>query len=693
MNTRQAASVLLRSSALALAASALAPHVAAQEVQDQEDIEQAEAPDEGEGTELSEDGVEIGTVDIGESVRAVQTATATPVTVINREEILDRQANTVAELIDSVPSVSLVNGSTPIGSAISIRGFGFNPPFGTDSKVSVQIDGAVADAEEIYRVGNQIFTEPDLYRTVEVIRGTVGSFEYGSGIIGGVIRLETVDAFDLTGGEAGIAFNQTLGWFSNGDGFQSSSTLAVAPNDRVELLGNFTWRQQNNQTDGNGDEIGNGEFELPSFLLKAGVYLDPDREHYLRASYQQTTTADRDVPLDTFITSTDFFGNVDRDTLSQVAILRYNYNPVDTDAVDLTAQFSYTNQKIDQTFIPGSTNPPGFDRFVSGLGNADLQFEIYQAVLKNAAFFETGGIRHSLRTGVDFRSRVRADASSAPGGVDNRLAFFAVDEITLTRGLTVTPAIRYETQDVDARPALNDGTAFSSGRDALMGGVSARYEFPIGLAFFASWAQSDNFPIIDDLENEVLREQIEVSETHEFGAAFNRVGLFSDNDQIAIKVNYYNTEIDDLSSTFGVAAVQTEGFEAEASYATQGGFYLDFNASIISGEETRTDGTVGDWRNLPQNTYQGAIGKRFGSLLDLRWESILAEDRVQDGTVDGEGFDLHNLRAIITPSGGILEGLALRLSVENIFDTFYQPARSLRPSPGRNFKVTVTKRF
>ena len=669
-------------STLALAALALPASVAAQETDDDE-----------EAVEETEDGQEIGTVDIGESVRSIQTSTATPSTVINREEILDRQANTIAELVDSVPSVSLVNGSTPIGSSISIRGFGFNQVFGTDSKVSIQIDGAAADAEEIYRLGNQIFTEPDLYKSVEVIRGTVGSFEYGSGIIGGVIRLETVDAFDLTGGEAGIAVNQSFGYFTNGDGFQSSSTVAFAPSDRVELLGNFTWRQQDNQEDGDGNEIGNGEFELPSFLIKAGVYLDPDKEHYLRASYQQTTTADRDVPLDTFITTTDFFGNVDRDTKSEVAILRYNYNPVDNDAIDYLAQFSYTNQDIDQTFIPGSTNPPGFDQFVSGLGNADLQFEIYQGLLKNSAFFNTGTVEHNLRAGFEFRSRVRADANSAPGGKDDRLAFFIVDDIQIARGLTITPALRYEAQDVEADPSLDDGTDFSASRDALMGGVSARYEFPSGLAFFASWAQSRNLPIIDDLENEILREQTEVGETYEFGGSFDRVGVFGSSDALSIKVNYYNTQIDDLSSTAGVSAVDTEGFEGEASYATRSGFYFDVNASIISGDELRTDGTVGDWRNLPQNTYQASFGKRFGDLLNLRWETVLTEDRVQDGVDEDNGFDLHNIRANLTPSGGFLDGFSLRLSVENVFDTLYQPARSLRTSPGRNFKFTLAKRF
>lgn len=690
MRYRTLAGTCLRGTAIGFAAIAFSVAAVAQDAEDQK-VRKEDGRQEPAETL---DGQEVGTVDIGESVRSVQTGTATPVTVIGRNEILDRQANTVAELIDSIPSVSLVNGSTPVGSAISIRGFGFNPPFGTDNKVSVQIDGAAVDAEEIYRLGNQVFTEPDLFKTVEVIRGTVGSFEYGSGIIGGVVRLETIDAFDLTGGEAGIAASQTLGWFSNGNGLQSSSTIALAPSDRVEFLGNFTWRQQNNQTDGNGNEIGNGEFELPSFLLKAGVFLDPDKEHYLRASYQQTSTADRDVPLDTFITATDIFGNVDRDTLSQVAILRYNYNPLDNEAIDITAQFSYTNQTIDQTFIRGSsTSGPAFDSVVQGLGDADLQFEIYQATLKNAARFGTWGIRHTLRTGFEFRSRVRADANSAPGGVDNRMAFFAVDEILLARGLTVTPAIRYETQDVDARPSLDNGTAFSSGRSALMGGVSARYEFPVGLAFFGSWAQSDNFPILDDLENLVLRNRFEVSETHEFGGSFDRVGLFSANDRLAIKANYFNTEIDNLASTAGVAAVETEGFEVEASYATQNGFYIDFNASIISGEETRTNGTVFDWRNLPQNTYVGSVGKRFDDLLDLRWESILTEDRVQNGTVDGEGYDIHNLRAILTPRGAFLEGFAIRASVENLFDSFYQPARALRPAPGRNFKVTLAKQF
>lgn len=52
--------------------------------------------------------------------------TALARTVVGEEEIKDRQASTVAQLIDSVPGVTLVNGTTPQGSGINIRGFGAN---------------------------------------------------------------------------------------------------------------------------------------------------------------------------------------------------------------------------------------------------------------------------------------------------------------------------------------------------------------------------------------------------------------------------------------------------------------------------------------------------------------------------------------------------------------------------------------
>ena len=122
----------------------------------------------------------LGTLILTGGKRDLSFGTALSRTVVDEEEIKDRQASTVAQLIDSVPGVTLVNGTTPQGSGINIRGFGANTTFGSDQKIAVQIDGASVGSEELYRIGTQLFTDPLLYREVEVLRGTIGSFAYGS---------------------------------------------------------------------------------------------------------------------------------------------------------------------------------------------------------------------------------------------------------------------------------------------------------------------------------------------------------------------------------------------------------------------------------------------------------------------------------------------------------------------------------
>ena len=175
------------------------------------------------------------------SKREIQTETATSVTVVEQDEINDRQASTIAELVDSVPGVTIVNGASPQGSGINIRGFGANGTYGSDQKVLIQVDGASVGSEELYRISTQLFTDPALYKQVSVLRGLGGSFEYGSGAIGGVVLLETKDASDFTGGEVGFRFRQTLQGSTNGNGFASSSILAWPPTGHFQVLGNFTY--------------------------------------------------------------------------------------------------------------------------------------------------------------------------------------------------------------------------------------------------------------------------------------------------------------------------------------------------------------------------------------------------------------------------------------------------------------------
>ena len=190
---------------------------------------------------LAQDLIELAPIEV-ESKRDVATDTATSETTVDYEEIEDRQAGTIAELVDSVPGVNLVNGGSPVGSGINIRGFGANGTFGTDQKVGIQIGGASKGSEEIYRVGTQLFTDPALFREAVVLRGMGGTFEYGSGYFGGLIRLEPLQASDFTLGEPGLRLRQTLQFSSNGDGLTSSTIGAWQVNEDLEVLFNYVWR-------------------------------------------------------------------------------------------------------------------------------------------------------------------------------------------------------------------------------------------------------------------------------------------------------------------------------------------------------------------------------------------------------------------------------------------------------------------
>lgn len=658
-------------------------------------------PDTPSETEVNEDGEFLGELTLGQSKREVQTGTATPLTTIKQDEIDDRQANTIAELIDSVPGVTLVNGQTPQGSGINIRGFGANSIYGTDQKVAVLVDGATTGAEEIYRVSNQLFTDPYLYKSVDVIRGTVGSFEYGSGIVGGVVLLETKDASDFTGGEPGVGSAITLGGQTNGNGFNGSGTLAWQPDDKAEFLFNYSYRDQDNQDDGNGDEIGNSAFELPSFLIK-GRYAFDDT-HSIMASYTQSETADRDVPYDTFVTGTDFFGNVDRDVTTQTASLFYYFQPAGNDLIDIEAALTYSNQEIDQTYIPftnGFGSPTGF-----GVTNADLQYERTKLTVKNTSFVQTGAVEHEIRTGIEFIKNDRLEASAAPGGTDERQAVFIIDNIDFGNGLSFTPALRYENQTLDTDffdLAVGDRVEGEFEDSALMGGASLRYQFDNGFAVFGSYAYTESLPILDDTptsgsSNRTNIFTAEEAETYEAGVSYDTVGFFGQNDALSLKLNYYDTTLEDITFIGGLDEISLQGIEVEGSLALESGFYVDLNGNFSDGDETDLAGVSVTYRSLTADSVRVTAGQRFGRFLDLSLEALAvssADVSFRSGNPEqGDSYNILNARATLSPQSGFLEGTSFRVGLENLTDEDYTPNLSTRKATGRNLKLTVSRQF
>ncbi|PVA09164.1 ligand-gated channel [Pelagivirga sediminicola] len=652
----------------------------------------------------------LGTLVLTAGKRDLSYGTALARTVVGEEEIKDRQASTVAQLIDSVPGVTLVNGTTPQGSGINIRGFGANTTYGTDQKIAVQIDGASVGSEELYRIGTQLFTDPLLYRQVEVLRGTIGSFAYGSGIVGGVVKLETKDASDFTGGVPGFGGSQTLEYSSNGDGWASSTNLAWMPAERVEFLLNYTLRDQGDLTAGDGTKIGNSSFRTPSWLAKGKLTFGEDNAQSLSLSYSETVADDKDVPYDQFETTGGSFGRVDRRTDTSQAVLEYRYDPA-SDLIDLRANLSYADQQIDVDYIDGSSPLQGgqskedfcADPFL-GVICGDNRYETTKLTVSNRALFSTGTVQHDMLAGVEVIRKKRLDAPSSPGGEDRRLAAFVVDEMTIGQ-FTVTPALRYEHSRIESSVPLA-GVPGRYDNDALMGGLALAYDLGNGLSVFGSAAYTEGLPIIDDLgAGATAQRRIgmpEKSQTLEIGAEYTGEDVFAAGDSLTLRGNFYQTKLWDITSytvagSMGVDLdrVKSEGFELEASYGTLGGFYADLAGHVGGADEYNPDGTSATWRNSPADRVQLTLGKRWGDDLDLSWEVVHAVERRDALGADLPDSTLHNLRATWRPAAGWLDGTAVRFGVENVLDDAYVGHLSspTRQAPGRTFKLSVTKTF
>ena len=655
----------------------------------------------------------LGTLILTGGKRDLSYGTALARTVVDEEEIQDRQASTVAQLIDSVPGVALVNGTTPQGSGINIRGYGANTTYGTDQKIAVQIDGASVGSEELYRMGTQLFTDPLLYRQVEVLRGTIGSFAYGSGIVGGVVKLKTKDASDFTGGVPGFGGAQTLEYSSNGDGFASSTNLAWMPTERAEFLLNYTLRDQGDLTDGSGNVIGNSSFRTPSYLAKGKITFGQDDAQSLTLSHSSTEADDKDVPYDQFDTTGGSFGNVDRLTETEQTVLEYRFNP-DSDLIDLRANLSHADQRIDYDYVPGSSplqGTPSFPRLLTTV-NAKQRYQTDKLTLSNRALFTTGTVSHDMLAGIEVQRRTRADntAAGAPGGSDDRIALFVVNEMSLG-AFTVTPALRYETSTIDSELALTDpatGATYpdSYENDALMGGLALAYDVGNGLSVFGSAAYTEGLPIIDDLGATASAQSrlgtAEKSHTYEIGAACTNADVWASGDRLTLRGNVYQTRLRDITSytvagSMGTSldTVETTGLEIEASYGTDAGFYVDLAGHLGTGKENNPGGTSATWRNTPADRVHLTLGRKWTETVDLSWEVVHAADRRDALGSDLDDVTVHNLRGTWRPQNGWLKGSELRVGIENVLDSDYigHLSSATRKSPGRTLKVALTTTF
>lgn len=693
--------------------------------------QQAQAQDNAAASEKRERVTILQRIVIGAGEEKVAIDTPQSVTVIEQQEIDEIQPQTIGDIIRHTPGVNVTGSDRVLGQSFNIRGIGAPENSGDAGRIIVNVDG-VQKFYEQYRMGS-FFSDPELYKRVEVLRGPASSTLYGSGALGGVINFETKDASDfIKEGDSG-ALRMKSSYSSNGDAWLFSPVLAQRFGERAELLLTGNYRFGDPYEDGGGNEVIGTNFEAWSGLVK-GTFKVGD-EGTLRASYQRWDS-DLDRQQLSQTSTATFFGLVDRHVVDQTAILAYENPFTDNDMLDVKASLSYSDTSNEQrnADLRPSCSPGSF----AVVCDSDYAYRTWQFNAQNTMEWSGESWQNHLTVGTQtshqsrvaesfFNTGVPFPVTFHPQGEDLKTGVFAQNEFVWDEKLTLIPGVRLDWHRLSPDSGvINPGTglpATDTDDTAISPKIAAHYRFNDTFAIFGSIAHTERFPTIDEVFSTAsssstflpsLDLKKERSNNFEAGFALSGYDMVQAGDAGAVKVTgYYNdvTDLIALASPFtpgfnnrpgfqNIGKAEIYGFEVEGSYDSD---FVFANAaySYVVGKNKITDTylttiaphelsfTVGG--KLPQHDLRFGWRSRF--VAGPQDAALDTNTPPPNSTRYAKSFNTHDIFLTWTPQDGQLAGWEANLGVDNLFDEDYKEFLNNDRAMGRTFKVSLSKQF
>ncbi len=523
---------------------------------------------------------------VGAGVPKVAIDTPQAVTVLDQEAIDDRQASTVGDVLRDIPGVSVIGSDRIAGQSFNIRGIG-GLAAADESKIIVTVDGAVKFYEQ-YRLGS-FFSEPELYKRVEVLRGPASSTLYGAGAIGGVINFTTKDGRDFLKDGKSAAVRLKGSYDSNVDGFLGSVIAAYAFNERTDILISGNFRRAGEYKNGEGTSIPGSDFSSLSGLAKITHRFGENDEQSIRLSYQRWQS-DADDTAYSQTGTVDAFGEVDRDITDQTFAFHYENPASGNPFLNLKLNITYSDTSVEQTNAE-------FARFGSMWSDSEYAYRTWSGKLENT-FEQTGdSFRNYLTLGTQISHQtrvaetVRGSLGFHPEGTDTKYGFFLQNEFIWNDKLTITPGARVDFVSLD--PDSSIAGASSKEDVAFSPKLAVLYQFNETFGVFGSVAHTERVPTLDELfstsgpgrssypggRSASLDLDKETSNNFEAGFTVSTYGLATGSDSLQFKGTGYYNDLKDMISTnpdrrnrsavpyyVNIDKAEIYGFELEAAY-------------------------------------------------------------------------------------------------------------------------------
>ncbi|SMH47105.1 TonB-dependent hemoglobin/transferrin/lactoferrin family receptor [Mesorhizobium australicum] len=668
---------------------------------------------------------------LGAGQEKVAIDTPQAVSVLEQEDIDSAQPSTVADVIRKIPGVNVTGSDRVLGQSFNIRGVGAPENSGDQGRIIVNVDG-VQKFYEQYRLGS-FFSDPELFKRVEVLRGPASSTLYGSGALGGVVNFTTKDASDFIaeGDRGALKLKSTLE--SNGKGVLGSATLAQRMGENAEFLLMGNWRQADVYESGNGSEIIGTNFRAWSGLAK-GTFKVGD-EGTLRLSYQRWDSDLDDQQLSQTSTAT-FFGLVDRHVVDQTAIASYENPFSDNDMLDLKVALSYSDtsnkqRDADLRDYCGSTSS------FNVLCDSDYAYKTLQFNAQNTMEWRGANWENFLTYGAQIahQSRVASiydnsgdpiDLSFHPEGTDLKAGFFVQNEFIWNDRLTLIPGVRFDWHELTPEDAISGSDSFTD--TAISPKLAAHYKFNDTIAVFGSIAHTERFPTIDEVFSTSgssatflpsLDLKKELSTNYEAGFALSGYDMLQTGDSGQLKFTGFYNDITDLiafnrflvpgpnniQGYENISSAEIYGFEIETAYDSD---YVFANAAYTYtvGRDLSSNRTEEYLTSVAPHELKLTLGGKLPQH-DLRfgWNARFVAgplNSARDYEVPPPGstvtryssaFDVHDIFLSWTPKEGAARGWEVQAGIDNVFNRPYKEFLMNDPAKGRTFKLSLSKQI
>ena len=657
-------------------------------------------------TEIGRSTTTMDRIVVSAGAEKVAIDTPQSVSVVDQEDLDTEQATTIGDAITDLPGVKAVGSDRVLGESFNIRGFGAPESPADENRLIITVDGAQKFYEQ-YRMGS-LFTDPELYKRIEVLRGPASSTLYGSGALAGAINLTTKDASDFLRDGEDYTLRQKFGFNSNRHGFLTSTIGAAEPVENFEVVGALNYRRSGSFEDGHGDEISGSAFRAESGLMKGKYTFGDDLEHEVKASYQLWHTDSSGQDYAQTGTSSGF-GTIDREVTDQTMVFGYGYTPVDNDLIDADVTMSYTSSQNEQD--NASEDLISTSQIYDPI---TYDYEIWTLRAQNTASFTGEGYENFLTAGVEYVMQERtADKESTansggtavsihPGGEGSRIGIFVQNEFIWNDTLTLIPGIRVDWQELEAADDV-----FGNNKDFEASAVSpklaAMYKLNKNWGVFGSVAYTERMPVIDELYdggsgNADLGS--ERSLNYEGGVSMSLDNVALERDALSAKGTVFLNKVDDLIERAtrtapyrNVGEAEIKGVELEASYNSDY-FYSRAAYTMIRGEDTETDAHLD---TIPADELALTVGGRMPEYdLDFGWRGVFAREQTKFSstfTTPSDGYVVHDVYVNWTPDEGYLKDAEFRFGVDNVMDKAYREFLANDQAKGRTFKLTLAKQF